>query len=36
MRTPEPDEGETTPADTTRERVRRKRLLIAAVAGASC
>jgi hypothetical protein len=36
MRTPEPDEGETTPADTTQERVRRKRLLIAAVAGASC
>ena len=34
MRTPEPDEGETTPADTTQERVRRKRLLIAAVAGA--
>jgi membrane fusion protein, multidrug efflux system len=31
MRTPEPDEGETTPADTTQERVR---LLIAAVAGA--
>ncbi|MGA7260327.1 MAG: HlyD family secretion protein [Stellaceae bacterium] len=34
MPTPEPDEGETTPADTTQERVRRKRLLIAAVAGA--
>jgi hypothetical protein len=34
LRTPEPEEGKTTPADITQERVRRKRLLIAAVAGA--